>query len=119
MKTNMNTAEKIYNNMTVMSYQSFKLVRGLSKIAIIAGAINVILMLINGLMWNGEIIDPTVDCWINDLSAGQYIMTIVMLLSGAWGFATYMAMSRGKSIKDHYKAWCNEHGYKPYNDSNH
>ena len=119
MKTNMNTAEKIYDSIVTMSYQSFKLVRGLSKIAIVAGIINVALMIINCLTWQGEIIDPTVDGWMTSLSAGQYVITIVMLLSGAWGFATYMAMSRGKSMKDHYKAWCDEHGYKPYNDSNH
>lgn len=116
--TTMNT-DKIYNNMVTMSYQSFKLVRGMSKLAIIAGIINVALMILGCLTWQGEIIDPTADGWMAGLSTSQYVMMITMLLIGAWGFATYMAMSHGKTMKNHYKAWCDEHGYKPYNDSKH
>ena len=112
-------SNNIYESATTMSYQSFKKVRNISKLMMIAGIINFIMMLIGIATYKGEIVDPRVLEWANGLSAGQFALAMIMSIVGITGMCMFASMNHGSNVKKCYKRWCDEHGYAPYNACKH
>lgn len=113
------TTNNMYETMTTLSYQSFKKIRNIAKLMMTAGIINLILMFVGIITYRGEIVDPTVLAWANNLSAGQFAMAMIMSIVGITGMCMFASMNHARDIKKCYKRWCDEHGYAPYNACKH
>lgn len=106
----------IYNEITTVSYQSFKKIRNASKLMMFAGITNTILMIIGMVTYRSEeAIDPTTIEWICALSNAQFMLAITMMLVGIIGMVMFASMNHGSNVKQCYKLWCEEHGYAPHN----